>query len=101
MKKNCIFFQNGQCKKGDNCDFLHNLNGSQNTENPNPQHFNKGNKVCLYYQKGNCKNGNSCEYIHQQQQAPINSNVDTGFPSNATICPFFLKGYCKNEDNCK
>ena len=128
MKKNCTFWEQGQCKKGDNCTFSHAITG--NMGNPSPPAYNKPNtnsqsnfsnnrKVCNFFAQGNCKKGNNCEFLHEggdnsqstyvpninkqnfNSNSNSNTNTNSNTNSNSNICQFFLKGYCKNESNCK
>jgi len=73
-KKVCMYYQQGKCRKGDDCDFLHtNDNNQNNTNNTN-----------------NSNNMNN-----------YNNSNDNAYSNNVNICSFFLKGHCKNDTNCK
>ena len=46
-KKICKFYMSGECKKGENCDFLHNPN------------------FCKHFYNNKCKYGNKCKFSHE------------------------------------
>ena len=117
VNKPCNFFANGNCKKGDQCPFLHseaimddnNQNNHMNhMKNVNMNQMNnmKISKPCNYFANGTCKKGDNCQFIHsgeiisnnsQQIKAPyINENKSFG----GKICRKFHEGKCDNE-NCK
>jgi|LauGreDrversion4_2_1035121.scaffolds.fasta_scaffold2553769_1 hypothetical protein len=104
FNKPCNFFQNGGCKNGDNCPYLHG-DSNMNTNTQGGQ--NKINKQCGFYASGKCRKGDNCEYLHGNSDMIINSNnppqsrqnfQNKGF--NKNICRKFLEGKCGNE-NCK
>lgn len=47
----CKFYARGACRKGDHCEFSHDLN-------------NTSNKLCTFYQRGVCSYGSRCRYDH-------------------------------------
>lgn len=105
FNKPCNFFQNGSCKNGDNCQYLHldnnmNMNGQSGGQN-------KINKQCGFYASGKCKKGENCEFLHGNNEMMTNSNYPSqsrdNFQSknqNKNICRKFMEGKCGN-DNCK
>ena len=74
-KKPCRFFnRDGGCKKGDACEFSHEVK--------------KVTPTCRFFAKGNCNKGDACEFRHVVKKSPDN-------------CYFFAAaGSCKKGDKC-
>lgn len=81
-KQICKFSMIGDCKKGDNCEYLHSLgvlNSDMNSltissvsQNIPKKIFSSSDKskkkpLCYYFKKGFCYNGDSCKYYHAQK----------------------------------
>ena len=72
----CKHWLRGLCKKGDNCEFLHQYDMSKMP-------------VCYFYSNfGRCEN-RDCMYQHV--------NPDTAVPE----CPWYARGHCKHGSQCK
>ena len=123
MNKPCNFFQNGNCNKGDNCNFLHIIKGGNN-----PQSESMGNKPktrqCGFFLSGTCRKGDNCDYLHgnPNNEMVVNNNNEFGNGNNFNnnnnnnniqnnkpkkigggggICRKFLEGICLNKTGCK
>nr|XP_033807629.1 uncharacterized protein LOC117363647 [Geotrypetes seraphini] len=53
----CKYYNQGKCKKGADCEYLH---------------------VCKYYLNGNCKNGSHCKYKHDDNSDSDSEQPQTG-----------------------
>lgn len=97
----CKHWLKALCKKGDDCDYLHEYNLRKMSE-------------CQFYtQNGYCQNGDECLYLHVKEEArmPQCENYNKGFcelgPKCAKrhvrrkICPFYLAGFCPEGPDCK
>eukprot|EP00794_Sanderia_malayensis_P009810 gene9810-10816_t len=51
----CIYFQNGNCRFGHHCRFVHDHNQPQQADD---------NNQCMFYQRGNCRYGDECRFRH-------------------------------------
>ena len=71
----CKFWIQNVCKKGENCEFLHENDYSKYPECP------------IYEKEGLCSKGRECPFKHT--------------PKLIKDCPSYLKGYCKEGKNCK
>ena len=60
-KKICSFYQQGNCKYGDNCNYYH---------PPIP---------CRYFLQGSCKNGDQCTFSHNSQSLKEESPKEKEF----------------------
>lgn len=58
--KHCKHFARGNCTKGDDCTFIHELPA---VPAPCPPAAFRT-KQCTFFAQGNCKNGNNCNFIH-------------------------------------
>jgi hypothetical protein len=59
QEKICAFFQIGKCKKGDECNFLHQKFHKAPNSKP------KTVRLCSFFNtKGGCRNGDSCPFEH-------------------------------------
>ena len=74
VNRQCRYFQNGKCVKGDECRF---------------QHVNSPPKTCRFFERGYCKFGNDCKFHHE-----------TGKKAN-NVCVFYQRGHCKLENKCR
>ncbi|KAL8785960.1 MAG: hypothetical protein Q9195_008424 [Heterodermia aff. obscurata] len=73
-KELCIRFQHGQCRKGDECQFVHvtgpvtgntaSQAGTPKPPAPTPQNIPKAKILCPYFVKGACRYGSSCFNSH-------------------------------------
>lgn len=88
QQKECIYFQKGNCKNGENCEFLH----VDNEVAPLRQ------KQCAFFLKGMCRNGENCEYVHNVTMQ--NPNLDQKQTRNQRKCAYFQKGHCNKGDTC-
>lgn len=114
--KSCKYFAEGDCKKGQNCPFYHNLEEENKGENmaivnnnmaPNKnsqgiqsflgiQHQNNNinnnndkKPICKYFAaEGKCAKGENCKFSHEKNK-------------EKEICQEFLEGDCKNGKNCE
>lgn len=57
-KRMCYDFQKGNCKYGDKCRFLHDI------EESNVQVKNKGKGICYNFAAGKCERGEKCHFKH-------------------------------------
>ncbi|KAF8674690.1 Zinc finger CCCH protein [Rhizoctonia solani] len=64
----CKWFQQGQCLRGDNCNYLHTL------ETPTPV-------VCKFYPTPGCRNGSECPFVHTDDKAAFEGSESSGGPS--------------------
>ena len=72
----CKHWLRGLCKKGDDCEFLHEYDMAKMPE-------------CYFFSKfGRCEN-RDCQYLH------IDPN------SKVKECPWYARGFCKHGPNCK
>jgi len=77
----CKFFLQGNCKKGDTCNFQHIKPTEKPKESPNEKVHNKQNtsnsdekQVCRHFLRGNCKNGESCPFLHEKPTSNVISS---------------------------
>lgn len=97
----CKHWLRGLCKKGEQCEFLHEYNLRKMPE-------------CNFFARnGYCSNGEECLYLHidPQSRMPPCPHYDRGFcplgPMCAkkhvrrTLCPFYLAGFCPDGKECK
>lgn len=98
----CKHWLRGLCKKGDQCEFLHEYNLRKMPE-------------CNYWSRyGTCSNGDDCLYQHPDPDSkrPPCPHFDRGFcplgsrcadkhVKKEKICPFYLAGFCPDGPNCK
>ena len=71
----CKFYQEGDCKKGNNCNFLHEM----------PTSNQRKRDICKFYLQGFCGKGDHCNFMHEE------------FP-----CKFFHTGAdCYSGDKCR
>lgn len=71
----CKFYQEGDCKKGNNCNFLHEM----------PTSNQKKRDICKFYLQGFCGKGDHCNFMHEE------------FP-----CKFFHTGAdCYSGEKCR
>ena len=94
----CIHWLKGGCKKGENCEFLHQNDKDKIPECPYPfgycpdehcpyKHVNpypRKDKNCPFYDKGFCKNGPTCRLKHEAKQ----------------VCANYLYGFCPEGPDC-
>jgi len=96
----CKHWLRGLCKKGDQCEFLHEYDMSKMPEcyfyqkyrrcdnkDCEYQHINPSDKVkdCPWYDRGFCKHGPSCKYRHRRK----------------VMCTNYLVGLCVDGPKCK
>lgn len=97
----CKHWLKALCKKGDQCDYLHEYNLRKMSE-------------CQFYnQHGYCQNGDECLYLHVKEEArlPQCEDYNTGFCEKGPRCPkrhvrkklceFYLAGFCPDGKECK
>ncbi|KXJ71075.1 cleavage and polyadenylation specificity factor subunit 4 [Aedes albopictus] len=96
----CKHWLRGLCKKGDQCEFLHEydmtkmpecyfysrFNACHNKECPF-LHIDPESKIkdCPWYDRGFCRHGPSCRHRHVRR----------------VLCNFYLAGFCPDGENCK
>ncbi len=63
-KKNefCPFLLKGSCKKGELCDFSHDISKKE------VKMDDKKNKPCPFLKNGGCKKGNDCNFSHELEK---------------------------------
>uniref|UniRef100_A0A0D9XJ98 C3H1-type domain-containing protein n=1 Tax=Leersia perrieri TaxID=77586 RepID=A0A0D9XJ98_9ORYZ len=79
--------QQGWCKYGENCKFLHEPNQS-------PRQFQPWKPCHSFQQQGWCKYGENCKFLHEPDQNP--RRFQPWQP-----CHNYRQGWCKYGDNCK
>lgn len=98
----CKHWLRGLCKKGDNCDFLHEYNLRSMPE-------------CQTYARYQaCPNNDECLYAHTAPEAkrPTCEYYDRGFcplgplcadrhVRRRDFCPFYMTGFCPDGKKCK
>ena len=97
----CKHWLRGLCKKGEQCEFLHEYNLRKMPE-------------CNFFARnGYCSNGEECLYLHidPQSRMPPCPHYDRGFCPlgpicskkhvRRTLCPFYLAGFCPEGKECK
>ena len=91
----CRFWLEHRCKKGDNCEFIHEFIDDKIPECINAgfcnkpdcpfKHNQKPMKECPLYQKGFCKDGKECKFVHTEIK----------------ICLNYLLGFCPIGTKCE
>ena len=93
----CKYWLENRCKKGENCEFLHEIIKDKLPECPHGmnctrqgidcpyKHTRRIIKDCSYYDNGYCKDGKACKLTHK--------------PRN--VCLNYLLGFCPDGPNCK
>lgn len=97
----CKHWLKGLCKKGDECDYLHEYNLRKMSE-------------CQFYnQNGYCQNGDECLYVHVKEDSklPLCDDYNAGFCEKGPrcnkrhvrkkLCEFYLAGFCPDGRGCK
>lgn len=97
----CKHWLKGLCKKGDDCDYLHEYNLRKMSE-------------CQFYnQNGYCQNGDECLYVHikEDQKLPKCEDYEAGFcikgprcskrHVSKQICPYYMAGFCPSGGECR
>lgn len=97
----CKHWLKGLCKKGDECDYLHEYNLRKMSE-------------CQFYnQNGYCQNGDECLYVHVKEDSklPLCDDYNAGFCEKGPrcgkrhvrrkLCEFYLAGFCPDGRDCK
>lgn len=75
FQKPCFYYLEGRCKKGNNCEFSHDIKPIIKTE------------LCKYWLNGSCIKGEQCVYSHEKSKYP---------------CKYYhLNNNCKYGDNCR
>eukprot|EP00916_Digyalum_oweni_P006265 GHVL01010821.1.p1 GENE.GHVL01010821.1~~GHVL01010821.1.p1 ORF type:complete len:471 (+),score=94.11 GHVL01010821.1:21-1433(+) len=87
--KMCLFYQQGQCRRGDQCQFAH--SAAELRVAPNL----KKTKLCMTFQMGLCKDS-TCHFAHSL--AELRS---TGDFFKTGVCYFWKNGFCKAGDFCR
>lgn len=97
----CKHWLKGLCKKGDQCDYLHEYNIRARAECTN------------YNRSGYCVSGEDCNYLHVDPatRLPPCPHYDKGFCPlgqrcskkhvRKTLCKFYLAGFCPYGRQCK
>ncbi|VDK78662.1 unnamed protein product [Litomosoides sigmodontis] len=84
----CKHWLRGLCKKGDQCEFLHeyDLMACSNRECPF-RHIDPESKIkdCPWYDRGFCRHGPFCKHRHRRR----------------VLCPNYLAGFCPDGRECK
>ncbi|XP_055931217.1 uncharacterized protein LOC129961699 isoform X2 [Argiope bruennichi] len=95
QKRVCRYYKAGQCEKGENCLYNHNLDNfnifvNVTLSNDKKDHVANGNKInvskkksiplCRYFRHGSCQKGDQCKFYHnpkyQKEQLNISSNIN-------------------------
>lgn len=97
----CKHWLKGLCKKGDECDYLHEYNLRKMSE-------------CQFFnQNGYCQNGDECLYVHVKEDSklPMCDDYNAGFCEKGPrcgkrhvrrkLCEFYLVGFCPDGPDCK
>lgn len=97
----CKHWLKGLCKKGDECDYLHEYNLRKMSE-------------CQFYnQNGYCQNGDECLYVHVKEDSklPLCEDYNAGFCEKGPrcgkrhvrrkLCEFYMAGFCPDGKECK
>ncbi|WBW72660.1 mRNA cleavage and polyadenylation specificity factor complex zinc finger subunit Yth1 [Schizosaccharomyces osmophilus] len=97
----CKHWLRGLCKKGEQCDFLH----EYNLKKMPPCHF--------FAERGWCSNGEECLYLHldPSKQVGVCAWYNMGFcplgpvcrgkhVRKTNICERYLSGFCPSGPNC-
>jgi hypothetical protein len=72
----CKHWLRGLCKKGDECEFLHEYDMSKMPE-------------CYFYSKYSQCGNKECEFLHLDKESKIKD------------CPWYDRGFCRHGPNCK
>ena len=97
----CKHWLKALCKKGDNCEYLHEYD------------MRKMSECGFFNETGQCQNGDECLYLHvkeEQKRKPC-ENYQKGFCAKGPgcelrhtrrrLCPFYLAGFCPDGRDCK
>lgn len=97
----CKHWLRGLCKKGDNCDYLHEYDLRRMPE-------------CRFFATfGYCNSGDECLYLHVEQKAKVREceNYKRGFCPKGPkcekkhvrrpACPLYMAGFCPRGPECK
>lgn len=97
----CKHWLRGLCKKGDNCDYLHEYDLRRMPE-------------CRFFATfGYCNSGDECLYLHVDTKAKVREceNYKRGFCSKGPrcekkhvrrpVCPLYMAGFCPRGPECK
>lgn len=97
----CKHWLKGLCKKGDDCDYLHEYNLRKMSE-------------CQFYnQNGYCQNGDECLYVHikEDQKLPKCDDYEAGFCAKGPrctkrhvrkqLCIYYMTGFCPDGAECR
>lgn len=99
LRRVCYFFQAGDCKKGQRCDFDH----VHATTPPRRAGAKRQPEACRAFQHGTCTRGSGCWYSHadgQRTSRPPASRSERDSPYSRPSCFDFQKGKC-NREHCK
>jgi len=88
--KICPHFIEGNCRRGDSCNYAHSQNELQIVPNL------KKTKICQLYQIGKCNMGNACSFAHGDQE--LRSTPEF---FKTSLCHAFMKGSCKAGESCR
>ena len=72
----CKFFQQGHCKKGDDCDFSHRKPSSSSKKNSASSDSDKSKEICQLFLKGQCRYGKNCHRAHPSQESKDSSSEE-------------------------
>lgn len=89
--KNCRHFLKGNCAKGANCPFYHNIA----TEVSKPK---ETREICKHFLAGTCKYGEKCFKLHQKQEQSQLSGANSA--KKEKLCQEFVKGTCPRGKSC-
>ena len=66
------FMQQGKCKRGDTCKFVHSGTGTQTLAKEDTEPKDRTPRVCFAFQKGSCHRGKKCCFVHEKlPPAPV------------------------------
>jgi hypothetical protein len=80
----CKFFEQGNCSKGDKCNFAHTLTDLQSRPNLHKT------QLCMAFQRtGVCRDGPACKYAHGERELQPNTKQAfvSGSTSNVQVVP--------------
>eukprot|EP00927_Polykrikos_kofoidii_P053728 TRINITY_DN4828_c0_g3_i1.p1 TRINITY_DN4828_c0_g3~~TRINITY_DN4828_c0_g3_i1.p1 ORF type:complete len:1132 (-),score=141.05 TRINITY_DN4828_c0_g3_i1:52-3366(-) len=115
--KLCAYYARGDCKKGDDCEFIH-APDEQDGDGAGASVAKHTGRVCNFFAWGTCRRGESCPFVHSDDQndGGLAKECDDGYEGSdsnsvlerpnrfkrmkAAVCSFFARGECKKGDQC-